>query len=446
MEQSYLTETEKKVDRTLIGLCWFLVSSHMISLIFKQVFGVFQEIPVEGTGYSLAFNLFLNIIATVSYFFYKNKFKYIVISCLTLSVGTFIASTGAIAMMIAPIPVMLSCFYFNYRLTIYISAAMFLLGFWAFGAVSPLYIIGFPVIAVILSLLSVRFENVLKYVTEGEKRQSGMLSEIKEIFDSVRSSAKVVSASSSSMKESSLASKNSIYSVASAAEELSASVEEVSANSDVIEQMSVAVFEKSISGEKLIEEIVTRVNSVKEVIEKLYNSVIKLDQKLSRISEFAQVITGISDQTNLLSLNAAIEAARAGEHGKGFAVVAHEVKVLADNCAEAALSIRRSAEEVRTEMSGVNNAMDAGRGEVGQSAVFLDKALLAFQEIVESIKNMTDSISQNANLLKRIAEAGGDVAAAVNNELTEVENIAGQSSELAAVAKKLDGIVNAANN
>lgn len=441
MEQSYLTETEKKVDRTLIGLSWFLVLSHMTATILKHVAGIFQEIPLEGAVYSLAFNLFINIIATISYFFYKKHFKYIVITCLMLSTATFITSAGATAMMIVPLPVMLSCFYFNYRFTIFVSAAMFLLGFWAFGAVSPLYILGFPAVAVILSLLSVRFEKVLRHVTESEKRQSGMLGEITEILNSVRSSAEIVSASSSSMKESSLISRNNIYTVASAAEELSASVEEVSANSDVIEQVSVSVSEKSISGEKLTEEIVARVNSLREVIENLYNSVIELDHKLSRISEFAQVITGISDQTNLLSLNAAIEAARAGEHGKGFAVVAHEVKVLADNCAEAAFSIRSSAEEIRSEMAGVNEAMNAGRGEIGQSAVFLDKALLVFREIVESIKEMADSIGQNTNLLRQIAEAGGDVAAAVSKELTEVENIAAQSSELAEIAKKLDGIV-----
>ncbi|MFZ5643608.1 MAG: methyl-accepting chemotaxis protein [Bacillota bacterium] len=446
MEQSYLIETEKKVDRTLICLCWFLVLSHMTAMILKYAFGIFQDLPSEGAGYSLAFNLSINAIATVSYFFYKKHFKYIVITCLTLSTATFIASAGEVVMMMAPLPVMLSCFYFNYRLTIYVSIAMYLLGFWAFGAASPLYIMGFPAIAVILSLLSVRFEKVLMHVTESEKRQSGLLNKMTEVFNSVRASSEIVSASSSRMKESSLASKNSIYSVAAAAEELSASVEEVSANSDIIEQASASVSEKSVSGEKLIEEIVARVNSLREVIENLYHSVIELDHKLSRISEFAQVITGISNQTNLLSLNAAIEAARAGEHGKGFAVVAHEVKVLADNCAEAATSIRSSAEEIRSEMGGVNDAMNAGRGEIGQSAVFLDKALLAFQEIVESIKEMADSIGQNNNLLRQIAETGGDVAAAVNNELTEVENIAAQSSELAEIAKKLDGIVNKAND
>jgi len=250
VEQSYLTETEKKVDRTLIGLCWFLVSSHMISIILKEVFGLFQDIQSVGAIYSLAFNLFLNIIATVSYIYYKNKFKYIVITCLMLSSATFMASAGTVAIMIAPLPVMLSCFYFNYRLTIYVSIGMFLFGFLAFGAVSPSHITSFTVITVVLSLLSVRFEKVLKYVTESEKRQSGMLSELKEIFDSVRSSAKVVSASSSRMKESSQASRNSIYSIASAAEELSASVEEVSANSDLIEQAYISVSEKSVSGER----------------------------------------------------------------------------------------------------------------------------------------------------------------------------------------------------
>jgi len=101
-----------------------------------------------------------------------------------------------------------------------------------------------------------------------------------------------------------------------------------------------------------------------------------------KISEIVSVIDGIAFQTNILALNAAVEAARAGEQGKGFAVVAGEVRSLAQRSANAAKEIKNLIEE----------SVD----KVGAGSQQVERAGATMQEIVSSVKRVTDIMSEIA--------------------------------------------------
>ena len=106
-----------------------------------------------------------------------------------------------------------------------------------------------------------------------------------------------------------------------------------------------------------IKEIIKMIESIKEVVSESSAKIKELKSLSGKIEEFAEVISNISNKTNILSLNASIEAARAGEHGRGFAVVASEVRNLASRSAKSSKEITDTIAQVQLSVSETVDAM-----------------------------------------------------------------------------------------
>ncbi|MGB1297534.1 MAG: methyl-accepting chemotaxis protein [Psychrobium sp.] len=117
-------------------------------------------------------------------------------------------------------------------------------------------------------------------------------------------------------------------------------------------------------------------------------SVDELKTVTAGINDFVNIIKGISDQTNLLALNAAIEAARAGEQGRGFAVVADEVRSLAQRSAEASNEISNLIEKVNLQMGDVITGIE----EVGEKSETIDSSTNAISQTAHKIVNMSQQM------------------------------------------------------
>ncbi|WP_140602619.1 methyl-accepting chemotaxis protein [Litorilituus lipolyticus] len=138
----------------------------------------------------------------------------------------------------------------------------------------------------------------------------------------------------------------------------------------------------------MLQQNITSTSQIATDTEKASVSVDQLKTVTAGINDFVNIIKGISDQTNLLALNAAIEAARAGEQGRGFAVVADEVRTLAQRSAEASNEISNLIDQVNQQMTDVID----GIHHVGNKSQEISDSTASIEETANKIVNMSQNM------------------------------------------------------
>ncbi|MGM9945916.1 MAG: methyl-accepting chemotaxis protein, partial [Lysinibacillus sp.] len=211
-------------------------------------------------------------------------------------------------------------------------------------------------------------------------------------------------------------------------------------------------------GNATIQQVVMQMNKINDSTNDSSTVIRNLEVRSTEIAKIIEVITNISDQTNLLALNAAIEAARAGEHGKGFAVVADEVRKLAEQSKGSADQIANLVREIQVDTEQAVKVMQNGMDDVAVGMTVVQQAGVGFKRIQQSIEQMTSQVQeisavaqqmsasveqvnsameQVAVKAKQSSKNAEDVAATSEEQLASMEEIASSSTALSKRAEEL---------
>lgn len=165
----------------------------------------------------------------------------------------------------------------------------------------------------------------------------------------------------------------------------------------------------------------------------------QLSKKSNQVGEITKIITELSQQTNLLALNAAIEAARAGEHGRGFAVVADEVRKLAEESGKSASNIEEIISDIQREILKTIESMDEMKKIVDKQNVAVDETKVSFEGITKAVEETTDRIQRISGFIQQVNEKKDGM-------LTSIENMSAVSEETAASAEEVSATTDEQKN
>ncbi|RMR09683.1 Methyl-accepting chemotaxis protein [Pseudomonas syringae pv. primulae] len=220
---------------------------------------------------------------------------------------------------------------------------------------------------------------------------------------------RVVKVSNASMSNSDQQA-NRTESVAAAINELGAAAQEIAQNAARTSQQSSDASGLASDGQGVVQQTIKAMNELSGKISESCVNIESLNGKTANIGQILEVITSISQQTNLLALNAAIEAARAGEAGRGFAVVADEVRNLAHRTQDSAQQVQKMIEELQ----------------VGAR---------------EAVVNMTESQRQSEDSVG-IANLAGERLGSVTRRIEEIN---GMNQSVAAATEEQTSVVESIN-
>lgn len=262
--------------------------------------------------------------------------------------------------------------------------------------------------------------------------------------EQVRKSASHLSSITQSVAQASVEQSEAAHSTSDAMAQMSASMSVVAERAQQTDQTVTHSETLSIHGGQVVAQAMEEMNRIADSVQASSRFIETLGRQSDQISGIVQVIKEISDQTNLLALNAAIEAARAGEQGRGFAVVADEVRKLAERTGLSTEEIAAKITCIQSETSQAIASMQEGEERVRGGVEIARQAMHSMEQIRHGADQVRESVREITIVLQdqnasstRVAQHIGQISLAAGQNSGRVADIAQDASTLEKLANEL---------
>ncbi|MGL4828156.1 MAG: methyl-accepting chemotaxis protein [Vibrio sp.] len=255
-------------------------------------------------------------------------------------------------------------------------------------------------------------------VADREQRLVHSIQESVALMQQISSDLNLSAQSSATASESQ---QEHLNSLASATEQMASTIREVAGLAHDSSQQTEEAKRVAHSGQAKVTQTLTSVGKLANEISSASYAVTELDTNAAKIDAVVTTINAISEQTNLLALNAAIEAARAGEQGRGFAVVADEVRALAGRTQSSTVEIQSMIEALQRNSQSLTQLMQVTVTSANQGHQLMSEVNGEINALAQKNQSISDSSVQ-------IATAAEEQGVVADNIATSVEEIRQQAS------------------
>lgn len=294
-------------------------------------------------------------------------------------------------------------------------------------------------------------QDLASIAEETSKVYYGLVNSVSEVSGMSKNAldaSKQIAASAADVAAGSKETLNFINDATDAAVNISKDLDEIAKEyifvSSISQQLKIMTDDSRSSIKNTIDEIST----ISENTTKTKNTIYSLKERTSKIEKVVEVITGIANNTSLLSLNASIESAKAGEYGKGFSVVASEVKKLAEQSHKSAQEISQMIKGILTDTDLAVKDIDTTAELVSKSMEVISNSANTFEMISVASEEVNDKIQGVTSLTQVVSKNGDNIVQIVKNirdinskSLTELSSIAEASENQMVSLEQITGSI-----